>query len=273
MPSLKVPIQVARSRLYLVSHSAFQKAIENNWKVDPNGHVLAQSVCWLFCWAKTGMNSDDARETTRQIFDEILDVPFDEFDRKVDHKWARRARSATGNIESQLSRLLGQPIDAYGHSTSGRDDYIRATKTVTTRPQHATAQKESDSYVDATRLHELQSLGLGQYDLSRLIELCNELNVCYSSACYVATAMLVRALLDHVPPIFGLKTFAEVSNNYGGSRSFRESMEHLQNSCRIIADRHLHVQIRGKEALPTRTQVDFRADVDVLLEEIVRILK
>jgi hypothetical protein len=49
-------------------------------------------------------------------------------------------------------------------------------------------------------------------------------------------------------------------------------MEHLSNS-RDISDRTLHSQIRSKEALPNKTQVNFANDLDALLEEIVRILK
>jgi len=79
--------------------------------------------------------------------------------------------------------------------------------------------------------------------------------------------------LDHVPPIFKVATFEQVASNYGGPKSFRDHMGHLQHSARKIADTHLHVPIRAKETLPTRTQVNFAADIDVLLGEIVRTLR
>jgi hypothetical protein len=69
-----------------------------------------------------------------------------------------------------------------------------------------------------------------------------------------------------------VSAFAEVANNYSGSRSFKESMQHLDLSARKIGDAHLHTQIRTKEILPTATQVNFANDLDVLLAEIVRIL-
>jgi hypothetical protein len=84
---------------------------------------------------------------------------------------------------------------------------------------------------------------------------------------------LTRALLDHVPPIFLCAKFSEVANNYAGSKSFKESMKHLENSSRKIADQYLHTQIRQKESLPNITQVSFSNDIDVLLSEICRILK
>ena len=83
--------------------------------------------------------------------------------------------------------------------------------------------------------------------------------------------MLVRAITDHVPTLFGTKTFSQVAANYGGSASFKKSMEHLDRSLRNIADGILHEQIRNKESLPSAQQVDFRQDLDRLLGEIARI--
>jgi hypothetical protein len=79
--------------------------------------------------------------------------------------------------------------------------------------------------------------------------------------------------MDHVPPIFGVSSFAEVASNYGGSRSFKESMSSLASAARKIADAHLHTQIRARESLPTATQVNFAPQLDFLLAEIVRLLK
>ena len=73
--------------------------------------------------------------------------------------------------------------------------------------------------------------------------------------------------------LFGKQNFTEVANNYSGGKSFRESMQHLNNSSRKIADSFLHSHIRQKEVLPNKTQVNFKNDMDVLLAEVVRILK
>lgn len=127
-------------------------------------------------------------------------------------------------------------------------------------------------YVDPTRLDELRALTPTTFDLRRLIALCEELNLCAQNQCLHATAMLTRAIIDHVPPIFKEKSFAGVANNYSGTKSFKISMRHLEQSARSIADGHLHSHIRNKEVLPTVTQVDFSRDLDVLLAEIVRLL-
>lgn len=126
-------------------------------------------------------------------------------------------------------------------------------------------------YVDFTRIEELKAVTSADFDLTKLIKFCDELNVCYANECYLAILIIVRAILDHVPPIFGHNTFTEVANNYG-RKSFKDSMQHLEKSSRKIADAILHSHIRRKETLPNSTQVKFYNDLDVLLAEIVSIL-
>jgi hypothetical protein len=106
------------------------------------------------------------------------------------------------------------------------------------------------------------------------VRLCEEINSSFGMQNYYATAMLIRGLLDHVPPMFGLKTFGEVANNYaGGGRSFKETMHHLENASRKVGDAHLHMPIRKSETLPTPQQVNCGQQLDVLLSEIVRIMR
>tara|TARA_R110002049_G_scaffold309094_1_gene516810 strand:- start:1738 stop:2505 length:768 start_codon:yes stop_codon:yes gene_type:complete len=130
---------------------------------------------------------------------------------------------------------------------------------------------QSKSYIDLTRIKELKQVA-SDYDLNKLIRLCEELNDNYSRDNFYSVGMLVRAIIDHVPPIFGLSNFKEVANNYGeGGKSFNKNMKHLENSLRNISDSLLHSQIRKKESLPNDIQVNFSQDLDVLLAEIIRI--
>jgi hypothetical protein len=132
---------------------------------------------------------------------------------------------------------------------------------------------KSHALVDPNRIEELKQLNPEKFDFSKLIRMCEELNISFARDSYFSAAMLTRAILDHVPPIFGARTFAEVSSSYAGSKSFKASMETLEKSSRNIADQHLHCQIRSTEILPNAKQVNFGNDLDVLLSEIVRINK
>jgi len=128
----------------------------------------------------------------------------------------------------------------------------------------------ADDFVDSGRINELRAIRSPDFDLKKLIRLCEELNQSWGSESFFTVAALTRTILDHVPPLFGKQKFAEVAANHSGGRSFRESMKHLDVSARKIADGHLHSRIRRKEVLPSRTQVNFSRDLDVLLAEIVR---
>jgi len=137
---------------------------------------------------------------------------------------------------------------------------------------NAVASSSQLTLIADSRLAELRKLVSAQFDFRKLIRICEEINTAYSEKCYLATAMLTRGLLDHVPPLFGYNTFSEVANNYGGGgKSFKETIQHLENAARKIADAHLHMPIRKSETLPTAQQVNFGSQLDVLLAEIVRI--
>lgn len=131
---------------------------------------------------------------------------------------------------------------------------------------------ETFGYVSAIRIQELKAIKSRRVDLTKLIKLCEELNIAHANDLNLATAMLLRAILDHVPPIFSKASFKEVASGYGG-KSFKDTMQHLENGARKIADSHLHVQIRKKEVLPTSLQVNFSQYLDVLLAEVIAILQ
>lgn len=132
---------------------------------------------------------------------------------------------------------------------------------------------DSLPYVAEQRLTQLAEAQSQKFDFTRLLALLYELNSASRNRNYLSIAFLVRAVIDHIPPIFGLHTFTELTNNYPSTKSFKKHMEHLSNSLRNVADGYLHVPIRSKEELPLFTQVDFRSPLDQLLGEVVRVLK
>lgn len=129
-------------------------------------------------------------------------------------------------------------------------------------------------YVNPKRIDELRGIKSKAFDLVKLIQLCEDLNNASSIKTAYSPTLLVRAIIDHTPPIFGFKKFSEVANNYiAGTKSFKKSMLTLDNSLRNIADNHIHSQARQKEVLPNQTQTDFSPELDLLLSEVIRILK
>lgn len=141
------------------------------------------------------------------------------------------------------------------------------TDASTTVPKPATGD-----FVTRDRLAVLRDIRHAEYDCTRLISLCEELNDCAGRGNANAVSMLTRAVLDHVAPAFGYAAFKQVASNYGGL-SFKHPMERLEQHTRKVADRLLHTPIRQKELAPTMKEVAFSAEVEMLLAEFCRVLK
>lgn len=130
------------------------------------------------------------------------------------------------------------------------------------------------SFISEERILELKRIQNPSFDLVRLIKLCEELNDAYQLKNYISTSILIRAIIDHIPPIFKYNNFREFANNYSeGTKSFKKAMLNLEISLRNIADNNVHSQIREKEILPTINQSNFLVELDFLLSEIVRKMK
>jgi len=104
---LKIGTDEALGYLIAVDNKGFQKAISEHWHVSKEGFARAQSVLWLFCWAKTGMGSQETAEDVQAVFDAIFPFTYNYFNSSVDHQCAREKRYTTGDIEKELDELLG----------------------------------------------------------------------------------------------------------------------------------------------------------------------
>ena len=133
----------------------------------------------------------------------------------------------------------------------------------------------NDPFINEDRLQELKDISSQQskFNCLKLIKLCEELNSNYSNENYYATAMLTRAIMDHVPPIFGKNNFTEVANNSSGGVSFKKLMKNLNDFQKNISDGILHEHIGNTESLLHATDVNSSQAIGQLLGEIVKILK
>lgn len=138
----------------------------------------------------------------------------------------------------------------------------------------STKMLNQPSYIHEDRIADLRSLKNPKFDCTRLICLCEELNSCAAGENAHAVIMLTRAILDHVPPVFGHDNFGQVAANYkANGTSFKKSLERLERHSRNVADRYLHSKIRNKESLPTMNEVSFIPEIDSVLSEVIRNLK
>lgn len=109
-------------------------------------------------------------------------------------------------------------------------------------------------------------------DVGTLAKMCREINSSYAYGNILATALLMRTVLNHVPPVFGCETFAQVAANVG--KSLKESFDHLENGLRKVADFHTHRKIAAAESYPSVAQVEpFKPQFELLLHQVEARLK
>jgi len=177
------------------------------------------------------------------------------------HLYLRKYKHLVKEYETSQQKYFQLCPDVTEHIISEEEDVIRGIEA----PKHATA------YVHESRMEELIKTR-SEYDLAPLIQLCEELNLSWSNGHYITIPMQVRTIMNFVPPIFGCKNFAEVTNNYsGGGTSFKKHMTFLQSSLKHVADGHLHMQASKKQALPNSTTVDYSSPLDILLSQVINV--
>ncbi len=135
----------------------------------------------------------------------------------------------------------------------------------------AGAEKAPANYIDENIINEIRKLPSTTFDFSKLVALLEELNENYNSENYYSVAFLLRAIIDHVSPLFGKNNFAEVSNQHTFGRSDKNLVSRLQIFSRDISDREIHTPISKKATLITNSEIDYKPSLTALLNEIIRL--
>ncbi len=128
-------------------------------------------------------------------------------------------------------------------------------------------QNNGSPFIDVGIVKELRELTSDKFDLCKLVRFCEELNDAYGRGNYLSSILLIRAIMNHVPPIFGQTKFSQVVANAG--RSLKNVLERLSEA-RSIADLHTHATIRRNEPLPTKNQVEpNKTSFEHLIQEVI----
>jgi hypothetical protein len=144
-------------------------------------------------------------------------------------------------------------------------DYVREAAN---DPEYETGVRLNSAFLDQETMSKLKSAKLLAFDLTKVIRFCEELNDSYRRGNYLSCALIIRALMNHVPPIFGAQTFAQVVASSG--KSVKAILGRLEDEARPIADLHTHMHIRQRESLPSRNQIDlYKPSFEILIQEIV----
>ncbi|MCC5034816.1 hypothetical protein DMH02_016715 [Streptomyces sp. WAC 00631] len=186
-----------------------------------------------------------------------------------------------GSWEREVTRSVMQYI-----GVESVEDYIAKTikivtanaAEITTTPvepsEPQTFTPERAPYVDPALLDDLEKAArTSTWKLHKLIALCQELNDNYVARNPYACAALTRAVLDHIPPVFGHKDFKQVAAHHSFAVQ-RTDKAHAQKltAFKDIADDALHRPI--STAIPGIAMGDLPepARLNAILQEVARLL-
>lgn len=148
---------------------------------------------------------------------------------------------------------------------AGVIDYLRE---VAENPEYESGVKSKSAFLDQEIILKLKSIRPPPYDLTKLVRFCEELNDAYRRGNYLSCTLLIRAVINHVPPIFGVQNFNHVVSSSG--KSIKAVLGRLEDEARPIADLHTHMLIGPKESIPTKHQVEpYKAAFEILIQEIL----
>lgn len=184
----------------------------------------------------------------------------------------------------EWTRPVSRSVLEYKH-VHDLESYVRRTTELVNRsvmtpssggvtvvaPQHSVAPAV---YVEESLIEELEHRASStRWHLGKLVQLLRELNSNHADKNPYACHALLRAILDHVPPLLvqpvaGKLTFDQVVSNYSWSRTDQAYMRKLKDF-RVQGDDVLHRQIRTTADLINMNDVPPRAWLNVLLRACI----
>ena len=135
------------------------------------------------------------------------------------------------------------------------------------QPEAPAKEASDEDFVASAVVFSIKQNSIeAKFECSKLIFLIDELNRNYVERRTYATHALLRAILDHIPPILGFRTFDEVANNYSWTRTDKQYMAKLKDF-RTQADDALHRTISRKIDILRFDDLPGAVGFNVLLQE------
>jgi hypothetical protein len=165
-----------------------------------------------------------------------------------------------GKLERLGERLLMTGLPSYTRIPAHSRRSIESTHR-NTMPSTPTSLEEAlieNVIVPETKLPEyiskdaqkrlVEAAQKRNFNTKKLEQILMELNEAVARKNVQSSHVLIRALLDHIPPLFSYKSFDEVANNYSWSETNRKRVKLLSTFFRYDADDSLHRQISKKDS-------------------------
>jgi hypothetical protein len=159
-----------------------------------------------------------------------------------------------------VTREGSKTSECYSVSNDFGEDFLNR--------QNGNASENDNIFINKRHIIDLEEIPHMEFDATRLIKYCYEVNDNFRLGNYSSVIFLCRAILDHCPPIFGYPNFASLSAQMPKS-NVQKIISRLDESLRQIAIHHIHKQIGPKEVLPVIEEIDFRNEINTLIGRII----
>jgi len=133
---------------------------------------------------------------------------------------------------------------------------------------NSSQNSDTEGYVNRSILEGFQSKKC-RFNYQKLITLIEELNFNYLNKKTYSSCMLLRAILDHIPPLLAKNDFNDVVNNYrwGSEKSSRRKAVKELLTFRNTPDDVLHGQITNRSDIIDFSYLPDKFSVNTLLQE------
>lgn len=200
-------------------------------------------------------------------------IPIDDLAKLLITRTEQSSDELRPTVEAEsIGRTYATPVDwlIADRGKTVTDDFITEPPGSSTVPLvpalPAVPSRRATPYVDEKLAAAIQAKVKSQLDCAKLLELIDELNDNYARENAYAAHALLRAILDHIPPILGCATFTEIANNYPWSRTDKGYVKRLLDF-KLQGDDVLHRQISHKADLLGMDDLPPRVWLNRLLQE------
>ena len=186
----------------------------------------------------------------------------------------RIGNPSLSHLQSRVVLMTNIPLVGYSY------DYIAemtelilcaasALRLPVSIPPHV---NQSTQFVNKSIIADLMARSTARYDTSQLVRFCEELNSAYASGNFYSCAMLTRAIIDHVSPLFGGTDFKSIVANWPKG-AVKTQLQHLDSVAKQLGHIVLHTQIGSELTKVSHTSIDCKQALDALLRECLRKLQ
>ncbi|MEV6500017.1 hypothetical protein [Streptomyces prunicolor] len=130
------------------------------------------------------------------------------------------------------------------------------------------------TYVDPALLDDLENAAqVSTWKVHKLVALCQGLNDAYAAGNPYVCAAMIRAVLDHIPPVFGHTDFKQVAAQYSFTvrRTDKAHAQYLE-TFRPIGDDVLHRPISPRVPVVTMDDIPAPLRLNAVLHELLLLL-